>query len=430
MSSEIESSTKSKAAGASAPAVAQPVSAAPAKSGGGRLFKILQPIFGLAILAAVAYFLPWHDQLVVETATMKSTPVRGEILGDWKSDAVEFRVDPEEFVKLGPGIPEAPLPLERAASGNWETPVAVGEAELRPSIQRVFRSVEPSGLALALLAFLGALLCGVTRWWRLLLVGGCKVRWLDSFRLTFLGVFFNTVVPGLTGGDVVKAILAVRENPGQRADALVSVLVDRLLGLFTLAALAAVMILVLGETFAELRVPVGLVLLVMALGASMYVNSGLRRAVRFDALLAKLPFADKIGKLDEAVMTFAKHRVELAFAVLLSLGNHLFAIAGVVALGRAFGVAADQIGFLEFAAIVPVANMVSSVPIAPGGWGLGEATYGILFKMVGVSAALGVAVSVGFRICQLILGLAGGLFLLMPGQRKELAEVEAPDSIL
>ena len=430
MNSEEESSLASPAEDVDATVEVRTAPGAQPKSSGSRWLKILQPIFGLAILAAVAYFLPWHDQLVLETQHMASAPVRGEIKGDWKSDAVHFRVEHEELVKLGPGLTDGALALERAPSGNWETAVALGEAELRPSIQRVFRSVEPGGLALALLAFLGALLCGVTRWWRLLLVGGCKVRWLDSFRLTFLGVFFNTVVPGLTGGDIVKAILAVRENPGQRADALVSVVVDRLLGLFTLAALAAVMILLLGETFAELRVPVGLVLLAMALGASMYVNNGLRRAVRFDALLAKLPFADKIGKLDEAVMTFAKHRVELVLAVVLSLGNHLFAIAGVVALGRAFGVAADQIGFMEFAAIVPVANMVSSLPIAPGGWGLGEAVYGFLFNMVGASAALGVAVSVGFRICQLVLGLAGGLFLLMPGQRKELAEVEAPDSIL
>ena len=56
--------------------------------------------------------------------------------------------------------------------------------------------------------------------------------------------------------------------------------------------------------------------------------------------------------------------------------------------------------------------------------GLGEAMYKMLFEMVGADGGLGVAISVTFRLCQLIFGLIGGVFLLLPGQRRELRESE------
>lgn len=387
----------------------------------------LQPLFGLLMLAVVGWFLPWRDRLVVPDPAHDSDPALiGRIEGDWQSDQVHFVFDAQVPEALGSRLSgsDGALALTRAPSGQWNSAALAQDVELRPGLPRIFRSVEPFGLATAMGFFFLALLCGVTRWWRLLGLSGAGTRWIDCFRLTFLGLFFNLVVPGLTGGDVVKAILAVRENPGRRTDALISVVVDRLFGLFSLVLLAAVVIASLGDTFIELRLPVLALAVCMAAAALMYVHPAPRRWVRFDALLAKLPFHEKLEQLDRAVLLYAKHPAEVALALLLSLGNHFGATAGVMALGTAFGVAAGAIGFWDWVAIVPVANIISSVPVAPGGWGVGEAAYGFLFKMIGQSAALGVAVSIGFRLCQLLLGVIGGLYLLRPAQRRELAEIE------
>jgi uncharacterized protein (TIRG00374 family) len=385
----------------------------------------LQPLLGALILGVVAWSLPWGDQLALESGA-RTAVVPGEIEGDWRSDRASFAVDsaapdtlPEELAG------ELRLELERLADGTWQwrgRPV-----ELRPGLPRVFAGVEQSGLAVAMGFFLLALACGVTRWWRLLLLSGCAVRWWDSFRLTFLGLFFNLVVPGLTGGDVIKAILAAKENPGRRADALVSVVVDRILGLGTLAALATVVILVLGGPFAELRVPVAIVLVVLVGGALVYVNQWARRLLRYEALLARLPFAAKLAEVDAAIVRYTRHPGEMVLALALSLGNHGGAILGVMSLSMAFGVGLEAVGLGDYMALVPVANMISSVPIAPGGWGVGEAAYGYLYTLLGQPAAIGFAVSVTFRLCQVLLGLLGGLYLLRPGAQAELqrAEVQA-----
>jgi hypothetical protein len=64
-----------------------------------------------------------------------------------------------------------------------------------------------------------------------------------------------------------------------------------------------------------------------------------------------------------------------------------------------------------------VANLIGALPLAPGGWGVGELAFRGLFVMIGASPTLGVAVSVTFRLCQLAIALLGGLMLLLPGGR-------------
>ena len=383
-----------------------------------RLWRWLQPIVVLAILAAVASRLPFQDQLILSAeGGGEERHFTGNIVGDWKQGQVVFH--PSEQ-------PAEPRILRQDKWGSWSADgqPAGHSAELRPSMQRVFASVHPGGLALAFLAFFTALSFGITRWWRLLWVAGCNVRWWDAFRLTYLGMFFNLVVPGLTGGDVVKAVLAVRENPGRRADALVSVVMDRLLGLVALAALAMVVIVLLGGPFEELRLPMALALVAMVVGAVVYTSTALRRLVRFESLLARLPLGQRLLEVDRAVLVYTRRPGEVLLAFALSLGNHFAAIAGVMALGVAFGVPQSIIGWWQYVAIVPVANIVSALPIAPGGWGVGEAAFHFLFELVGASGALGVAVSVTYRLCQLVVGLLGGLYLLRPARRAELRQIE------
>ena len=389
------------------------------------VLRLLKPLLAVVVLAVVFRLLPWTDRLHFTAPGGQVVEARGELVGDWKAAEVHFEVSADGDTPLAGKV------LFAAREGAAKIPGIETSEELGslagwdPGMTTVFQSVEPTGVALAMGLFFVALLFGVTRWWRLLRLVGCDTTWWNAMRLTYLGLFFNLVMPGLTGGDVAKAVLVVREHPERRARALMSVIVDRLIGLGTLALLALTVILISGDTFAELRTPMLVCFALGVGGALAYFSKGLRRLVRLDELLAKLPLGDKLRMLDEAAQHYLAHPVELFFAVLLSLGNHTGAIIAVWALGRSFGVTAGDVSVLDYFAVVPVANIVSSIPISPSGWGVGEAIYIYLFELVGASASLGVAVSVSFRLCQLLLGLLGGLFLLAPGARAELVELEA-----
>ncbi len=56
--------------------------------------------------------------------------------------------------------------------------------------------------------------------------------------LTWAGQFFNSVLPGSTGGDVVKIMQICRLVPDRKPEAASSVILDRLTALAALAGLA------------------------------------------------------------------------------------------------------------------------------------------------------------------------------------------------
>lgn len=388
--------------------------------GKARLKGLLKIVFAAAILAFVLNNVPWGDRLLL-VLHEDEQEFAGSIEGDWKGTDILFVPEP------GP-LPESVEAL-RAPDGKLKVrrehvrePPEPGQHyfDWRPGMPRVFREMELAGLLTALGLFLLGHLFATTRWWRLLNGVGCPASWYDCVRLTGMGLFFNNAMPGLTGGDLVKAVLVTREHPERKAHAFVSVAVDRIIGLLSMAGLAAVAILLSGETFAEIRTPVMLFLVAGLVGAFLFVNRPLRRALHIDALLAKLPLGEKLKRIDEAVLMYSRRPLELVLAVVLSLCNQAVSILAVLTIGRAFG--DTVLGVADYVAVFSVATIVSAIPAAPGGWGLGEATYGYLFTLLGASAAIGVATSITFRLCQLLFSLLGGLFLLGPGGRTRLEE--------
>ncbi len=75
--------------------------------------------------------------------------------------------------------------------------------------------------------------------------------------------------------------------------------------------------------------------------------------------------------------------------------------------------------------IVPVASVIQGIPIAPAGWGIGEAAYGALIGKFGASTLAGVpdaeqimrtrgvALSVLHRVHVALWSLIGGLAILI-----------------
>ncbi len=391
-------------------------------SGGARrhLLHLARIAVGLGILAFVAVNVPWEDRLAWVDAGGKRSEVEGEILDDWKGDRVGFHTSGGSVPAAFPS--DARAELERGGTvrvERWSGRKGETGYDWKPGMPRIVLDSDRGMMLQALLLFAGGILVVVVRWWRLLALAGCPTSFLNALRLTMLGIFFNSVVPGLTGGDLVKGVLAAKENPGRRADALVSVVVDRALGMIALAGLAAVLILLAGDTFAAIRTPVIGFIVAVVLGALAYAAAPLRRLLRLESLFHRLPFGDKLRSLDQAALLYFRHPLEIGIGLGLSLLNHVITVGGVYWFGRAFGVDASM---RDFFVVVPVGNIVSALPLAPMGWGLGEFVYKYLFEMIGSEGALGVAISVSFRLSMTFYGLLGGIYLLLPGSKAEVRE--------
>ncbi len=372
----------------------------------------------LAIVVLIARNVPWRDELRYKGGDVERSFV-GRIEGDWKAERVQFVFDEPQQRSALPGAWSASgdepsvarIEIARSVETSWQ-----------PGMPRVFLEVEPRGLWIALgLAALGILATSL-RWWRLLCAAGCPTGFFEAFRLTYIGFFFNIVVPGLTGGDVVKAVMVARRHPERKAAAAISVLVDRLIGVFVLALLGAVTIVVQGERFAAVRTPVLVGLGFAVLGVLGYTNATLRRVVGFERWIAKLPMAGTFRQIDEAATIYSRRPFEFALASLFSLFNQACVIGALWTLGTSFGERA--LGLVHYVVVASIGNIAAAVPLTPGGVGVTEVVYGQLFEMQGGALLFGIATSLAWRVCMIAVGLLGGLFLLAPSAR--LADDSAP----
>ena len=87
-------------------------------------------------------------------------------------------------------------------------------------------------LVLATVVCFAAVLATIVRWYFLVRALGVPLTWRDALRLGFLGYLFNFISPGAVGGDLFKVVFLARERQGRRTEVALSVLVDRLMGLY------------------------------------------------------------------------------------------------------------------------------------------------------------------------------------------------------
>ena len=327
-----------------------------------------------------------HDGIELADGTI----VEGQITGNWQESGWAFQpADPAILVELA-------------------------ESQPRPGFITLLHGLDPrwymSGVAYWLLLLL------VVAWrWRLLLkVARVDCGYWRAMRLCFVGYFFNNVIPGLTGGDVVRAVLVARDAKEHRARAAISVFVDRAIGLLGLLILGAAVLYLsdLGDSIGDHRLSqirrgvLSLIAIVFA-AAFIFLSQRLRATFKIDKLLSRLPMGDKVALIDDAITVYRASPGTLLVALALSI---LLQAAGVMcfwAIGNAIGA---SLNLVDNFAIYPIVQTISSLPIAPAGWGIGETLYGRFFAAMGSSFTLGVAVSVLFRLTtQVGFGLLGAL---------------------
>jgi len=367
--------------------------------------------FALAalVIAFVATRVPWKDRV---RPPGSETWAQGQLEGAWRADQVSFTLEggaslPEEWttpwaetLRQGAGAT-----LTRGEGVEWE-----------PGLWTVLGSLRAGAILGVLVAVLGGLICGVTRWWRLLRVCGAPTSYGTVLRLTLLGMFFNLVVPGLTGGDVVKAGLVAKEHPQRKSAAVMAVGLDRLIGLWTLLWVAAWTAWVLREDLGGLLVPLFSAALICTVCMVALGWPRLRDRLGAQRILAWAP--QRMAGIVDCMRQVAEKPFEVLLAVLWSAANHACIGFAIFALARGIG---DDTGFVGCLAASVVASAVSAIPIAPGGWGVGEAAYAAMFTMMGAGEAVGFAVSVSYRLCQTGVSLLSGV-ALWRGSSKEALE--------
>ena len=235
-----------------------------------------------------------------------------------------------------------------------------------------------------------AVLTGTLRWRALLVLAGARIPFWRGVQLQMTAMFFNVVVPGNVGGDVVKALYVARDSePEKRTAILLIVFVERLVGMAALVLVASFVAVLRGPTLwqneqtRQLAMAVAFLGFCTVVGPAAFVivmrRSGerLERWASGPSRLAKLA-----ARLIAAARLLSSGPKQLAIALSLSMLTHTGTMLFFSVLTRA--ITDQDVPFSSIATVFPLGILTMIVPIAPAGLGVGHAAFGGLFELIGV----------------------------------------------
>jgi len=317
-------------------------------------------------------------------------------------------------------------PQGTGPDGAWIAKSELGtgddQPQFKPSFFTIVRQADARLLILGGLLLIPVVLLSTLRWWVLMRAREIDVGLSRVGRLTLAGYFFNLCMPGTTGGDVMKAYYAAK-GTDQRADAVVSIAIDRLCGLVGLVLLVGIIGLFSLDDplIRRLTIALWLGLVGLIAAAWLYASPTLRGRLRMGAKLSKLPGANLIRNVDAWVSAYRRHLGALIGAVGISLIIHL-CLAGSMSLAG-FSMGVDQ-PLLYLLGVVPIVLMLWSLPVS-GPLGLGPLDYVAVQLVVagsGTTDQQALMMFVAYRLYLVALGLVGSLALAGLGAMRQAAD--------
>jgi hypothetical protein len=269
------------------------------------------------------------------------------------------------------------------------------------------------------------------RWNELLKAVDINLTFGLTFVLNMVGLFYNTFMPGSTGGDFFKAIY-VAQQTHHKERAFISVAVDRAVGLVALIILGGVMAALQWHNPKCRQVAIGSALLLVALvgGLLVFYVPTLRRLTGLGFFLSKLPLQKQVNRAIEAMHIYAGRPLLATLALLSSFPVHAVVIVAAMLCGFAFGL---PVNWTYYWMAVPVIVLAGSIPISPQGAGVMEYFAINLLKSQHVTVTQAFALTMSIRLTQIFWNLAGGFFVLKgdyhaptPTEQKQV-EVEDQD---
>jgi hypothetical protein len=293
----------------------------------------------------------------------------------------------------------------------------------------IFRRLNLWVFALGLAVFATSQGILAVRWWLLLRAQAIHISVLTAVRLFFLGLFYNNVMPGAVGGDLLKAWY-IAKHTDKRLEGVLSVVVDRAVGLLSLVLMAVFT--------CSILVPGGVVSLVEAMQAGTPVwltqhwgailSVGLV-VVTVIAAATLHPYGravlqrlagrtwgrgvELVQRTRSALVLYCVKPLTLLLTMTLTILAQMVVIVAFWLLGRNLGMEA---GLKYYFVVFPVMWVVAAIPVSIAGLGVLEGGIRWLFEfLTGAVAAQAVVLALCQRFIWVLASLPGGLIHLLGG---------------
>lgn len=289
-----------------------------------------------------------------------------------------------------------------------------------------------SRFALAFVIALTAIVLSVYRWYLLVRALELPIKLLDAFRLGFIGLLFTFFTLGVIGGDAVKAVFVAKHAPSHKTEAVTTVFIDRVFGLFSLFLITGVAYFFMSSpTGADdanwqiVRLTCQLSLLFAGLGTVgivlLFTLPNLENSRLFRTLFAIRRIGPIFRRAVRAVMTYRSRGSVVVIALAMSIVIH--GLLTICVFLVASGLSEIHPSLIDHFVIVPIANVANAVPL-PGGLGAMDAALDFLYVSMSdgaISSGFGLIVTFCYRLITMIIATIG--FVMYLAHRKQMQEL-------
>ncbi len=271
---------------------------------------------------------------------------------------------------------------------------------------------------------------GNLKWFILLKSQKINICFSDSFYLYYTGYTFNYFLPGGIAGDALK-IAYITKRGQKRSVAALSIIIDRAIGLL---AMILVIMFFLPSLSAKLNtlkwitndyphfvIPYFITISLLTVTTIVLVFYFINHKRTYQKITNSLKrkkgrIFELLLKLTKAIFSYRKSRMALLLNIIIAITIQIiiaisFLLAGQKILG-------ENISLLSYTLASIITQIISVIPISPGGIGVGEVIFGKILYYLNNRLLLSYA-SVYFALRLLnILCSIPGILIFVFGQKK------------
>ena len=282
----------------------------------------------------------------------------------------------------------------------------------------ILKTLHPYYGPILLVCILSSLVAYVARLHLILSAKELAHSYWHTWKLSMMGLFFNFTLPGGTSGDVVKIYYLCKDHSDQKASVVGLVVLDRVVGLFGMMSMAFIGLMIRPS---ELFNQGDLQVIFIILGAGLLTLTALLSFFVYCSKTKELehPLLDKLlkykilSKIYEVAVYLADLRLFIK-ALFLTFITQGFAV--LVLYVSALAIGYQDLDLVSFFIVAPLGFIVTAIPIAPAGVGVGQVAFLALFKIyTGVESDLGPTVVTVYQVLLFMAGLTGLYYYLRPG---------------
>lgn len=229
--------------------------------------------------------------------------------------------------------------------------------------------------------------------WSCLLEGmDLKLPFHRIVTLNLIGFFFNTIAPGALGGDLVKGFYLFKDQKdGKRTSAMLSILLDRLVGLYCVLVIATGAVLLSFSRFTHNKIlssvaltgVLGFALMSGGLVVLFFSRSPIESNWIYGILKKPYPGFVFLRKIFVSLFYFKKKPIFLVKSICSGLLYQSLYISFFILVTRHMSEA--NYTAADILAVFPMGFIAAALPISPGGLGVGHLAFEQLLAIVGIA---------------------------------------------